>query len=86
MSEGNSPSGNIDMAVLHSLVDRVVASNLTTAIYTRLHTVQSREDYEVTAFDEAARDVVREVMHTYSALLNVFRGMHEDPEEPENGQ
>jgi hypothetical protein len=85
MSTGNSPGGNVDMAALQSIVDRIVASNLTTAIYTRLHTIQSQDDYDETAFDEVARSVVREVMHTYSALLNVFRGAHENPAEPDNG-
>lgn len=73
------------MAALQSIADRIVASNLTTAIYTRLHTIQSQDDYDEVAFDDVARNVVREVMHTYSALLNVFRGTREGPEEPENG-
>jgi hypothetical protein len=85
MNTGNSPSENFDMTALQSIVDRIVAANLTTAIYTRLHTIQSQDDYDDTAFDEAARNVVREVMHTYSALLNVFRGTHENPVEPDNG-
>ena len=73
------------MTALQSIADRIVASSLTTAIYTRLHTIQSQDDYDEAAFDEVARNVVREVMHTYSALLNVFRGTREDPAEPENG-
>lgn len=85
MSTGNSPGGNFDLSALQSIVDRIVAANLTTAIYTRLHTIQSQDDYDDTAFDEVARNVVREVMHTYSALLNVFRGTHENPTEPDNG-
>jgi hypothetical protein len=85
MNTGNSPSENFDMTALQSIVDRIVAANLTTAIYTRLHTIQSQDDYDDTAFDEAARNVVREVMHTYSALLNVFRGAHENPAEPDDG-
>lgn len=85
MSTGNSPGGNFDLSTLQSIVDRIVAANLTTAIYTRLHTIQSHDDYDDTAFDEVARNVVREVMHTYSALLNVFRGTHESPTEPDNG-
>jgi hypothetical protein len=85
MTASNHPGGNFDMAALHSLVDRIVAANLTTAIYTRLHTIQSREDYDEATFDEVARSVVREVMHTYSALLSVFKGMHDDQAESENG-
>ena len=85
MSTGNSPGGHVDMATLQSIADRIVAANLTTAIYTRLHTVQSQADYDEDAFDASARNVVREVMQTYSALLSVFRGTHEDPAEPENG-
>ncbi len=84
MGEGNTPSANIDLAALHLLIDRVVASNLTTAIYTRLHTRQSEVDYNEDDFDAVARDVVREVMQTYSALLNVFQGAHEEPADPEN--
>jgi hypothetical protein len=85
MTASNLPSGNFDMAALHSLADRIVAANLTTAIYARLHTIQSREDYDEATFDEVARSVVREVMHTYSALLSVFKGMHEDQAESGNG-
>jgi hypothetical protein len=85
MSTGNSPGGNFDLSALQSIVDRIVAANLTTAIYTRLHTIQSQDDYDETAFDEVARNVVREVMHTYSSLLNVFRGTHENPAEPDDG-
>jgi hypothetical protein len=84
MSTGNSPGSNFDLSALQDIVDRIVASNLTTAIYTRLHTIQSQDDYDETAFDDVARHVVREVMHTYSALLNVFRGTHEHPAEPDN--
>jgi hypothetical protein len=84
MSE-EAPS-NIDLATLHHLTDRIVASTLTAAIYTRLDTLQSQEDYAEDNFDAVARDVVREVMQTYSALLSVFQSTHAEPEEPENGR
>jgi hypothetical protein len=85
MTASNLPGGNFDMEALHSLADRIVAANLTTAIYARLQTIQSREDYDETDFDNVARNVVREVMHTYSALLSVFKGTHEHQAESENG-
>ena len=84
MSEEAPAPFNIDLATLHHLTDRIVASTLTTAIYTRLDTLQSQEDYAEDNFDAIARDVVREVMQTYSALLSVFQGTHEESEEPEN--
>lgn len=86
MSEEAPAPFNIDLATLRHLTDRIVASTLTTAIYTRLDTLQSQEDYAEDNFDAVARDVVREVMQTYSALLSVFQGTHEEPEEPENGR
>ena len=46
MSEETPGSPEIDRAALHHLVDRIVASNLTTAIYTRLHTRQTQERYD----------------------------------------
>jgi hypothetical protein len=69
MSEEAPVPSNIDLATLHHLTDRIVASTLTNAIYTRLDTLQSQEDYAEDNFDAVARDVVREVMQTYSALL-----------------
>jgi hypothetical protein len=86
MSEEAPAPSNIDLATLHLLTDRIVASTLTTAIYTRLDTLQSQADYAEDNFDAVARDVVREVMQTYSALLSVFQGTHEEPEEPEDGR
>ncbi len=73
MSEETPENPQIDRATLHHLVDRIVASNLTTAIYTRLHTRQTQEEYDADDFDDTARDVVREVINTYSALLGVFQ-------------
>lgn len=78
MSDDKAPQEHRDMESISDIADRVVAANLTSAIYTRLHTVQSREGYDESAFDDVARTVVREVMQTYSALLGVFRGMHDD--------
>ena len=86
MSEEAPAPVNIDLAALHHLTDKVVASTLTNAIYTRLDTLQSQIDYEEDNFDAVARDVVREVMQTYSALLSVFQGTSGDSDEPENGQ
>ncbi len=87
MSEEAPAPLNIDLAALNQLTDKVVASTLTNAIYTRLDTLQSQIDYDADNFDAVARDVVREVMQTYSALLNVFQAMHtDDPDESENGQ
>ena len=86
MSEEAPSPVNIDLATLHHLTDKVVASTLTNAIYTRLDTLQSQIDYEEDNFDAVARDVVREVMQTYSALLSVFQGTHSDSDEPENNQ
>lgn len=59
MSEERSESPQIDHNAVHHLVDRIVAANLTTAIYTRLNTLQTQEDYDEDNFDEIARDVVR---------------------------
>ena len=86
MSEEAPSPSNIDLATLHHLTDRIVASTLTNAIYTRLDTLQSQDDYAEDDFDAVARDVVREVMQTYSALLSVFQGTYDDPAEPENGR
>jgi ribosomal protein S2 len=86
MSEEAPSPFNIDLATLHHLTNRIVASTLTNAIYTRLDTLQSQEDYAEDDFDAVARDVVREVMQTYSALLSVLQGAYDDPEEPENGR
>ena len=93
MSDGTPSHSSIDLDALQSLFDRVVASNLTGAIYTRLHTLQTQDDYNENDFDAVARDVVREVMQTYSALLTVFQSSHEaasdsdDPGDPEeNGR
>lgn len=86
MSEEAPSPSNIDLATLHHLTDRIVASTLTNAIYTRLDTLQSQDDYAEDDFDAVARDVVREVMQTYSALLSVFQGTYDDPEESENGR
>ena len=77
MSDGTPSHANIDLDALLSQFDRVVASNLTGAIYTRLHTLQTQDNYDEDEFDAVARDVVREVMHTYSALLTVFQSSHE---------
>jgi hypothetical protein len=86
MTEENPSRTNIDLAALHQLTDRVVASNLTAAIYTRLNTIQSQPDYREADFDNVARDVVREVMQTYSALLSVFQNAQDTSSEPENGR
>src|SRR5688572_23815141 len=85
MSEETPGSPQIDHAALHHLVDRIVASNLTTAIYTRLHTRQTQETYDEDDFDAVARDVVREVINTYSALLSVFQAHTETEDDPDNG-
>jgi hypothetical protein len=86
MSEETPESPRIDRAALHNLVDRIVASNLTTAIYTRLHTRQTQEAYNEEDFDDVARDVVREVINTYSALLGVFQTNTEMEDDPDNGR
>jgi ribosomal protein S2 len=86
MSEEAPSPFKIDLATLHHITNRIVASTLTNAIYTRLDTLQSQEDYAEDDFDAVARDVVREVMQTYSALLSVLQGAYDDPEEPENGR
>jgi hypothetical protein len=84
MSEETPGSPEIDRAALHHLVDRIVASNLTTAIYTRLHTRQTQETYDEEDFDAVARDVVREVINTYSALLGVFQTNAVTEDDPDN--
>lgn len=84
MSEGVPSTSNFDPNSLSSLFDRVVASNLTGAIYTRLHTLQTQDDYDTNDFEAVARDVVREVMHTYSALLTVFHSSHSEASDPDN--
>jgi hypothetical protein len=84
MSEETPGSPEIDRAALHHLVDRIVASNLTTAIYTRLHTRQTQETYDEEDFDAVARDVVREVINTYSALLGVFQANPATEDDPDN--
>lgn len=86
MTEENPARANVDLTTLHQLADRIVAANLTTAIYTRLNTIQSQPDYLETDFDAIARDVVREVMQTYSALIGVFQNAQDEPSEPENGR
>ena len=86
MSEEIPKSPRIDRAALHHLVDRIVASNLTTAIYTRLHTRQTQELYHEEDFDDVARDVVREVINTYSALLGVFQTSAETEDDPDNSR
>ncbi len=87
MSEERSESPQIDHNAVHHLVDRIVAANLTTAIYTRLNTLQTQEDYDEDNFDEIARDVVREVTTTYTALLSVFQKNAEDAQDDtDNGR
>jgi hypothetical protein len=86
MSEETPEKPQIDHAALHHLVDRVVASNLTTAIYTRLHTRQTQEHYDEEDFDDVARDVVREVINTYSALLSVFQTSDNAPDDADNSR
>jgi hypothetical protein len=86
MTEENPERANVDLTSLHQFADRIVAANLTTAIYTRLNTIQSQPDYRETDFDDIARDVVREVMQTYSALLSVFQNAQDDASEAENGR
>ncbi len=86
MSEETPESPQIDRAALHHLVDRIVASNLTTAIYTRLHTRQTQEEYDEDDFDDVARDVVREVINTYSALLSVFQASSDTEDDSGNGR
>lgn len=86
MSEEIPQNPQIDRAALHHLVDRIVASNLTTAIYTRLHTRQTQEEYDEDDFDDVARDVVREVINTYSALLSVFQTGSDTEDSPGNGR
>jgi len=86
MSEETPESPRMDHATLRHMVDRLVASNLTTAIYTRLHTRQTKEEYDEAEFDEVARDVVREVIHTYNALLGVFQTRTEEDDDSENGR
>lgn len=82
MSEETPENSQIDRAALHHLVDRIVASNLTTAIYTR----QTQEEYDEEDFDDVARDVVREVINTYSALLGVFQNNPETEDNSGNGR
>ena len=86
MSEETPESPRADHAALRQMVDRIVAANLTTAIYTRLHTRQTQEEYHEAEFDEVARDVVREVINTYSALLGVFQAGADAEEDPDNGR
>ncbi|ETW93293.1 MAG: hypothetical protein ETSY1_39845 [Candidatus Entotheonella factor] len=86
MSEEIPESPQVDRAALHHLVDRIVASNLTTAIYTRLHTRQTQEAYDEEEFDDDARDVVREVINTYSALLSVFQTGANTEDDSDNGR
>jgi hypothetical protein len=86
MTEENPARANVDLTVLHQVADRIVAANLTTAIYTRLDTLQSQPDYRESDFDDIARDVVREVMQTYSALLSVFQNPPDESSEPGNGR
>ena len=78
MNDGNSSQKRLDLEAVDDIADRIVAANLTSAIYTRLNTIQSQEDYDESTFDDVARNVVREVMQTYSALLSALRGMHDD--------
>jgi hypothetical protein len=86
MSEETPESPRIEHATLRHMVDRLVASNLTTAIYTRLHTRQTKEEYDEAEFDEVARDVVREVINTYSALLGVFQAGADAEDDSDNGR
>lgn len=86
MSEEHPENPKLDRAALHHLVDRIVASNLTTAIYTRLHTRQTHEEYHEEDFDAVARDVVREVINTYSALIGVFQSSTETEDDSDNGR
>lgn len=86
MTEENPARANVNLTALHQVADRIVAANLTTAIYTRLDTIQSQPNYRESDFDDIARDVVREVMQTYSALLSVFQNAQDDTSEPENGR
>ncbi len=86
MNDENSSQKRIDIEAIDDVADRIVAANLTSAIYTRLDTLQSHEDYDESTFDDVARNVVRDVMKTYSALLSALRGMHDDaPDTPGNG-
>lgn len=86
MSEDTPKSPQIDHAALHHSVDRIVASNLTTAIYTRLHTRQTQEAYDHSDFDDVAREVVREVINTYTALLGVFQTNPGTEDDVDNGR
>jgi hypothetical protein len=86
MHDGNSSHHRIDLETLDDIADRIVAANLTSAIYTRLNALQSHEDYDASMFDDIARDVVRDVMKTYSALLSALPGMRDNsPDTPGNG-
>ena len=85
MNDGNSSQQRIDLEAIDEIADRIVAANLASAIYTRLNTIQSHQDYDESTFDDVARNVVHEVMQTYSALLNALRDMHDDsPGAPDN--